>query len=197
MKFRLKTPYTRQPKGGWHIVLDQIRFEAEGPEELGNKLRDYWMSNGVVPKDSNQLIVDYVAPRWPHLVQESPSPFKNDQIPSPTLAERCMNANSTFLAHPLKDKPIKSEVDAKVVSCLKCRQNSILSGALKDDLDRTAFLLTKGDMPKLGGCLHHGWDNRIAVQWPRPVLAKLEQGPVEGCWLGRTPELEKLPVPKK
>lgn len=180
MPLRLKTPYHKQPRGGWHLPYEGITFAAIGPEELVEKINEYRRSNGRPPRDVMQDLILYCQVNWPHLVMWDDEP--RVAPPVDPLA-RVMMSNQHLASRPLNDPPKGEEIKRREEICAGCPHNVKLEGPLMPDVNRVSFLLTKGKLCGLGHCTAHGWDNRVAVRWDTTILQGVDSAAVDGCWL--------------
>jgi hypothetical protein len=160
MSLRLKYPYFKEPRGGWHLPVEGIVFKADSPEEVIEKVRGYYAANNRPPRDV-----------------EGDRPLRVDPL------DRVMVNNLMFSRHALVNKPEEDDVKARIAVCAKCPHNKSIAGRLAADVNRVSYLLTKGELPTLGRCDKHGWDNRVAVQWDAAVTSPAAAGPVAGCWV--------------
>jgi hypothetical protein len=178
MSLRLKYPYFKEPRGGWHLPVDGIVFKADSPEEVIEKVRGYYAANNRPPRDVEGDLIDYCAKKFPHLVTEGDRrPLRVDPL------DRVMVNNLMFSRHALVNKPEEDDVKARIATCAKCPHNKSIAGRLAADVNRVSYLLTKGELPPLGRCDQHGWDNRVAVQWDAAVTSPAAAGLVDGCWV--------------
>jgi hypothetical protein len=180
MPLRLKRPYYKQPRGGWHLPYDDTTFYAIGPIELVEKVNAYLKMNGRPPRDVMRDLVLFCQEHWPHLVEwdgESP-----DDPPSDPLA-RVMVTNEKLAGQSLKNPPEKEERERREKICAACPHNTPIKGPLMADVNRVSFLLTKGKLCGLGHCTAHGWDNRVAVGWDAAILRRVDSAAVAACWL--------------
>lgn len=178
MSLRLKYPYFKEPRGGWHLPVDGIIFRAAGPEELIEKVRQYYSANNQPARDIEGDLIDYCAKNFPHLVIEG---VRNHWVIDPL--DHVMRSNLHFSRRPLINPPDEHDVKARIATCAKCPHNKPISGRLAPEVSRVSYILTKGELPPLGRCDKHGWDNRVAVQWDAAVTSSAASGVVEGCWV--------------
>ena len=180
MKIRLKSPYRKEPKGGWHLIVDGICFRGIGPDEVIEKVRQYLLANGRPPRDIMGDLITYCQAKYPHLVEpdyDGRPEYATDPL------ERVMNQNLLLSRRPLMNEPEKKEIDDRIATCSKCPHHQKLTGPLEPEVTRTSYMLAKGNLCKLGYCDAHGWDNRVAVRWDEAILKPVGSGSVEGCWI--------------
>lgn len=184
MPLRLKTPYHKQPRGGWHLPYDGMTFHAVSPEELVKKVNDYRRANGRPPRDIMEDLVMFCQVNFPHLVT------RDDEVgtaPPPDPLARVMLSNERLASRPLNNPPEKEERERREAICAACPHNRPIEGPLFHDVNRVSFLLTKGKLCGLGHCAAHGWDNRVAVGWDAAILKGVDSAEVGGCWLPGSP----------
>lgn len=177
---RLKKPYYKEPRGGWHLIVDTICFRGEGPDEVIAKVREYLLANGRPPRDIMGDLVTYCEANYPNLVEPD---YDNTPPPPIDPLERVMNKNMALSRRPLVNAPDKEEEVRRTEVCIKCPYNQKFSGPLEPEVARASYLLTKGSLCGLGHCGHHGWDNRVAVKWDKELLKLAAEAPISGCWL--------------
>jgi hypothetical protein len=180
MNRRLKKPYYKAPRGGWHLPYDGITFTGPGPDEVIAKVQAYLLANNRPPTDVMALLVDYCAVSYPLLVEPD---YDNAPPPDIDPLARVMEQNRVLSRRPLDEIPEQKEISRRFSACLGCPHHAKIRGPLEQDVFRSSFILTKGKMDPLGYCTAHGWDCRVAVRWDSALLQPASAGSIPGCWL--------------
>jgi len=183
MKLKLKFPYFKEPPKGWHWIREGITFRAKSPEAVVEKVKQHLITNGRPPLDLMNEYVSYVAANWPNLVVEDHSPA----APQYHIPIMDVLANLHHLsAKPLVDVPETAEAEKRAKICETCPHNRRMRGDsdVLDAINQRAYMLTKGQLNKLGYCALYRWDNRVATRWDKKLLEqfKCEEEKPALCW---------------
>lgn len=180
MNLRLKKPYYKAPRGGWHLPFDGVTFRGPGPDEVVAKVNEYLIANRRPPGDIMRLLVEYCAANYPLLVEPD---YDNAPPPEIDPLARVMDQNRMLSRRPLDEHPEKKEIDRRIAACKNCPLHEKIRGPLAQEVFHSSFILTKGKMEPLGYCTAHGWDCRVAVRWDSALLQPASAGSIPGCWL--------------
>lgn len=195
MPFQFKDRLAMSPPGGWHYIEGGTTFRGDNPEEVEEKIREYRLRNGIPAGNPKNDILNFCAMRWPNLLSQSDqAPVVVEKNP---IIQQAWNwvVSLSHYTNP-GDVPF-DQADAQIAICKACPLNLPYpkdEDMLRDDLERRSFLLRKGRPCDLGFCMHHRWDNRVAVYRNRNALNARENGP-NYCWMNRELEGLKLSSP--
>lgn len=184
MSLRLKFPYHKEPPKGWHWIRDGIEFRADSPEAVIAKVKKHLITNGRCAGDLMEEFVSYVAAHWPNLVKESHAP---DPLTLEDPLWKVLDNQHRLAAVSLLNVPEKAEGLEREKLCAACPMNRRMRGDVEvlEAINRRAFLLTRGNLNKLGYCKQYLWDNRVATVWDKDLLKKISQPKADSpvpCW---------------
>lgn len=186
LPFKLKTPYTRRPPGGWQLSKDGTIFTGDTPEELENNVREHMIQNGKPPGNIADEITMHCHVNWPHLTEPNLDyvEMETPQMGRADIQRKVLEWVGRMALRPQESPPSKDEISLRLKTCVNCKFNKLYrpEDLLHEPIRRRVFLMTKGNMLNgLGFCTKWHIDTRLACQWSKELL-----GPVDAkeasCW---------------
>lgn len=187
LKFR--DNLAKLPPGGWHYPEDETTFRGESPKEVVRAMREYRIRSGKpIGEPMNDLIL-YCARRWPHLVTED---FQEGEEAIP--GEKPLQFLQAWLVIQSRVSALgamdEDRIQWQAEICRNCPMNRDIPQEPADlaiEVARRSFLLRRGrEIPGVGYCGHHLWDNRVACARNSPVMGA-RPNPPENCWVNKGP----------
>lgn len=178
------------PPGGFYFVDGEgVRFDAENPLKLANKINQYRLQNNKPLGNPIKEINDFTCARYPTGCRGAERKLADAQPTQPLVARvnRWLAITTRALGITPGKYVLRSEAERRAAICAACPQQAVwmACAGCADASRRLSFAARKGqELPgseKLLGCAVLGEDTRTSI-WLDGLKPADRAGLPENCW---------------